>query len=105
MPMQRPGADAGTLPKRALAPQGAAEDDKARTCASSRDVDRGVRNLQFDARDVARARARAPRRAKRSGPRRRCCCRCAPQNRARRDDGDALAFVRATLLDPAYQLK
>jgi uncharacterized protein (DUF1800 family) len=80
-------------------------DDAARVERFLRAIDRGVRNVQFDAaRWLARQPGDSPVAKMQSA---RALLLPLPPVVADepRADSDALAFVRATLLDPAYQLK
>jgi hypothetical protein len=80
-------------------------DDTVRVERFLRAVDRGVRNVQFDA---ARWVARQPGDSQVARMRSAQALLLAVPPviaDAPRPDADALAFVRATLLDPAYQLK
>jgi uncharacterized protein (DUF1800 family) len=93
------------VPRTAVAPQGAADDDKVRAQRFAQAMDRGVRNVQFDAAQwIARQPGATPTEKMHSAQALLLPVDpvTAEQPRA---DGDALAFVRATLLDPAYQLK
>ena len=92
-------------PSSGLPPLDAADDDRLRAQRFAAAVDRGLRNLRFDAVQwVARRPGATPAAKHRSAqalllplpP-------LAPD--AAEGDSDALAFVHATLLDPAYQLK
>ena len=88
------------------APQGVdADDDKVRAQRfAQRD---GPRRAQRAVRRRAVGRAPAGRYADREAAigAARCCCRCRRVTADPPADADAIAFVRATLLDPAYQLK
>jgi uncharacterized protein (DUF1800 family) len=96
-------ATRNVLPKQSLAPQGMADDDKVRNMRLMREVDRGVRNLHFDATGWLASRpGTTPREKERAAQ---ALLLPLPPQAPPADDGDALAFVRATLLDPAYQLK
>jgi len=90
-------------PKMALSPLGITGDEKARAQRLAREVDRGLRTVHFDAAAWLVAR-------KGSTPGEREIAAQAlllalpPQSPPQAAD-DALAFVRATLQDPVYQLK
>ena len=73
--------------------------------ALAREADRGVRNLHFDAAALARRAQPEPRPRTRSMRRRRCCSRCRRRRHRRIRATTRSRFVRATLLDPVYQLK
>lgn len=88
-----------------LAAAPAGDQDAARTQRFVRAVDRGVRNVQFDAaRWVARQPGDTTMEKMQSAQA--LLLPLAPVIAdTPKPDADALAFVRATLLDPAYQLK
>jgi hypothetical protein len=88
------------VPGGAVAPQGAQEKMAAQRFAQQ--MERGLRNV-YDAAQWSRA-GRALRHCKLQ-PRRRCCRRAPVTADPPHGDVDAGAFVGATLLDPAYQLK
>lgn len=94
---------AGAVPKQALAPQGAANDDTARSQRLAREVDRGMRNLHFDATVWLAARVGTTTDDKERSAQA-LLLALAPQSPPPSGD-DALAFIRATLQDPVYQLK
>ena len=108
---QAPRADAAPMlppqrvPKDTAAPQGAPDDDKLRAQRFAAQVDRGLRNVHFDAALwVARQPGATPTAKMQSAQA--LLLPLAPVTAdAPSSDADALAFVRATLLDPAYQLK
>jgi len=93
------------VPKAAVAPQGAPDEDKMRAQRFVQQVDRGLRNVQFDAAQwVARRPGTTPEAKLRAAQA--LLLPLAPVTADRpHGDIDAVAFVRATLLDPAYQLK
>ncbi len=91
------------LPKQALAPQDFANDDKARTLRIARAVDNGMRNLHFDAGAwLAACAGDTP--GKKEHAAQVLLLALPPQSPPLPGD-DALAFLRATLQDPVYQLK
>jgi uncharacterized protein (DUF1800 family) len=103
-----PSSDMGTsvavaIPKQALAPSGIAGDEKARAQRLAQQVDRGVRNLHFDANEWLAARSGASPSAKEESAR--LLLLALPPQAPPSSGDDALAFVRATLQDPVYQLK
>jgi hypothetical protein len=93
----------GNAPKRALAPQGAANDDKARQQRFLRQMERGLASLDFDsarwmtqfAGTTAAERARAAQQL---------LLATAPQQQPDYD-ADSRTLVHAIVLDAAYQLK
>jgi uncharacterized protein (DUF1800 family) len=89
--------------KPAVAPQGTAVDEKTRGQRLAREVDRGLRNLHFDAASWLAARSGGTREAKERAAQA-LLLALPPQSPPPQDD-DALAFVRATLSNPVYQLK
>ena len=93
-------------PKAAVSsPQGAADDDKVRAQRFAQAMDRGLRNVQFDAAQwIARQPGATPT-AKMQSAQTLLLAMEPVIAEAPRTEGDSLAFVRATLLDPAYQLK
>jgi uncharacterized protein (DUF1800 family) len=93
------------VPKTVTAPQGVADDDKVRAQRFAQAMDRGLRNVQFDAAQwVARRPGTTPT-AKLESAQALLLPLPPVTADAPATDTDALAFVRATLLDPAYQLK
>lgn len=93
------------VPKSAVAAQGVPDQDKMRAQRFAQQMDRGLRNVQFDAAQWIARRPGATPDAKRQAAQA-LLLPLAPATADRPDgDVDALAFVRATLLDPAYQLK
>jgi uncharacterized protein (DUF1800 family) len=93
------------VPRAAVAPQGTADDDKLRAQRFAQAMDRGVRNVQFDAAHwVARRSGDTPE-AKMQAAQALLLPLEPVVADAPHPDADALAFVRATLLDPTYQLK
>jgi uncharacterized protein (DUF1800 family) len=101
--MPRDARDFAPAPKAALAPQGAGVEDKERVQRFLAQVDRGVRNLHFDAAQWLESRQGATIRDRERSAQR--LLLPLPPQTPPPGDSDALAFVRATLLDPAYQLK
>ncbi len=87
----------------AVAPQVIAIDEKARGQRLAREVDRGLRNLHFDAGVWLAARTGATPEAKEHSAR--ALLLALPSQSPPPQGDDALAFVRATLQDPVYQLK
>jgi uncharacterized protein (DUF1800 family) len=90
-------------PKQALSPLGIAGDEKTRAQHLAREVDRGLRTVQFDAAAWLVARAGSTP-ADRELAAQALLLALPPQAPPPAAD-DALAFVRATLQDPVYQLK
>jgi len=93
-------------PRAAVAsPQGAADEDKVRAQRFAQAMDRGVRNVRFDAAVwVARQAGDTP--AAKMQAAQTLLLPLTPVTAEAPDSAsDALAFVRSTLLDPAYQLK
>ena len=89
----------------AMPAQAGGGDDKVRAQRFAQAMDRGIRNVQFDAAQwVARQPGATPEAKMQSAQ-----TLLLPLEpviaEAPHADGDALAFVRATLLDPTYQLK
>jgi uncharacterized protein (DUF1800 family) len=102
-PMSAAAMPTGPVPKQALSPQGIAGDEKARAQRLALVADRGMRNLQFDAtRWLASLAGATPEDKERATQA--LLLALPPQTPAPPGD-DALAFVRATLQDPVYQLK
>ena len=93
----------GTVPKRALAPQGIAGDEKARAQRLAFQVDRGLRNLHFDAAGWLASRTGMTQADKEHAAQ--ALLLALPPQTPPPSGDDALAFVRATLQDPVYQLK
>ncbi len=92
-----------SLTKQALAPQGVPNDDKARALRVARAVDNGVRRLHFDANVWLAARTGdTPEKKERAAQ---LLLLALPPQSPPTSGDDALAFVRATLQDPVYQLK
>jgi len=93
-------------PRAAVAsPQGAADEDKVRAQRFAQAMDRGVRNVRFDAAVwVARQAGDTPT-AKMQAAQSLLLPLTPVTAEAPASANDALAFVRSTLLDPAYQLK
>jgi uncharacterized protein (DUF1800 family) len=90
-------------PKLALAPQGVADDDKARQQRFLRQMDRGIASLDFDsARWMAQFPGAAP--AERAHAAQQLLLATAPQQRPDYD-ADSRTLVHAIVLDAAYQLK
>jgi len=95
-------ASAG-VPKQALAPQGIAGDDKVRAQRLAHEADRGLRTVHFDASAwLAARKGGTP--GDRESAAQALLLALPPQSPPPGAD-DALAFVRATLQDPVYQLK
>jgi uncharacterized protein (DUF1800 family) len=95
---------AGRVPKQAVQPQGVAVDsDQQRAQRFAQAMDRGIRNLHFDAAAWVAGLPGATSAAK-SAAAQRVLLPLPPVNPAP-DDADAQALVRAALLDPVYQLK
>jgi len=90
-------------PKQALSPQGIAGDEKARAQRLAREADRGLRSVHFDAVAWLGARKTSASGGKESAAQA-LLLALPPQSPMPAAD-DALAFVRATLQDPVYQLK
>ena len=92
-------------PKPAVAPQEVPDEDKARAQRFAQQMDRALRNVPFDAAQwVARRPGTTPDAKLQAAQA--LLLPLAPVVADRpRGDVDAVAFVRATLLDPAYQLK
>lgn len=106
---QDAAADSAAAPARvaqsAAAPAGAADEDRARARRFAQRVDAGMRNLGFDAAQwVARQPGATPSAKMRAAQ---SLLLPLPPVTALPPaaDADAAAFVRAALLDPAYQLK
>jgi len=93
----------GSVPKQALSPQGVAGDEKARAQRLALLADRGMRNLQFDAAGWLALRAGATPEDKEHAAQ--ALLLALPPQTPTPPGDDALAFVRATLQDPVYQLK
>jgi uncharacterized protein (DUF1800 family) len=94
-----------TVPKAAIAPRGAQDEDKVRAQRFAQQMDRALRNVQFDAAQWVARRPGATPDAKLQAAQA-LLLPLAPVIADRpHGDIDAVAFVRATLLDPAYQLK
>jgi uncharacterized protein (DUF1800 family) len=93
------------VPRAAVAAQGIQYEDKLRAQRFAQQMDRGVRNVQFDAAQwVARRPGTTPDAKLQAAQA--LLLPLAPVTADRpHGDVDAVAFVRATLLDPAYQLK
>jgi len=90
-------------PKMALSPLGIAGDEKARAQRLAREADRGLRSVHFDAAIWLGARTGSAPGGKESAAQA-LLLALPPQSPPAAGD-DALAFVRATLQDPVYQLK
>ncbi|MFO1325085.1 MAG: DUF1800 domain-containing protein [Burkholderiales bacterium] len=93
------------IPRTVIAPQGAPDEDAARAQRFAQAMARGLANVRFDAAQwIARREGGTPMAKMRSAQ-----ALLLPLPPVTADtpaaDVDALAFVRATLLDPAYQLK
>jgi len=93
------------VPKAVVAPQGVQDEDKLRAQRFAQQMDRGLRNVPFDAAQwVARRPGTTPEAKLQAAQA--LLLPLAPVTADRpHGDVDAVAFVRATLLDPAYQLK
>lgn len=92
-------------PKAAIAPQGAQDEDKVRAQRFAQQMDRALRQVPFDAAQWVARRPGATQDAKLHAAQA-LLLPLAPVTAERpHGDVDAVAFVRATLLDPAYQLK
>ena len=92
-------------PKAAAAAQGVPDEDKVRAQRFAQQMDRAVRNVSFDAAQwVARRPGTTPD-AKLQAAQALLLPLAAVTADRPQGDVDAVAFVRATLLDPAYQLK
>jgi len=90
-------------PKRALAPQGIADDEKTRQQRFLRQMERGLASLDFDsARWMAQFPGAAP--AERARAAQQLLLATAPQQRPDYD-ADSRTLVHAIVLDAAYQLK
>ena len=90
-------------PKLALAPQGVADDDKARQQRFLRQMERGIASLDFDsARWMAQFPGAVP--AERARAAQQLLLATAPQQRPDYD-ADSRTLVHAIVLDAAYQLK
>jgi uncharacterized protein (DUF1800 family) len=94
---------AGTVPNQALSPQGVGGDEKTRPQRLALLADRGMRNLQFDATRWLASRAGATPEDKEHAAQ--ALLLALPPQTPPPPGDDALAFVRATLQDPVYQLK
>jgi hypothetical protein len=106
MAERTPPADlggAGIAPRSRLAPQGVAADDRVRALRFQRQVDRGVRDLHFDAAQWLGSRKGATM-ADREQAAQKLLLPLPPQAPPP-PASDAATFVRATLLDPAFELK
>jgi uncharacterized protein (DUF1800 family) len=106
MAQMRSAADQGgaaVAPRSSLAPQGIEGDDRERALRLQRLVDRGVRDLHFDAAQWLGSRGGATT-TDREQSAQKLLLPLPPQNPPTAD-GDASSFVRATLLDPAFELK
>ena len=90
-------------PRSALAPLGAAADDRERALRFQRQVDRGMRDLHFNAAQWLGSRKGATT-ADRERAAQKLLLPLPPQTPPP-PDSDAASFVRATLLDPAFELK
>ena len=92
-----------SAPKRALAPQGVPDDDKARQQRFLRQMERGLASLEFDS---ARWMAQFPgaNAAQRARAAQQLLLATAPQQRPDYD-ADSRTLVHAIVLDAAYQLK
>jgi hypothetical protein len=86
-----------------LSPLGIAGDEKARAQRLAREADRGLRSVHFDAAAWLGARTGSAPGGKESAAQM-LLLALPPQSPPAAGD-DALAFVRATLQDPVYQLK
>jgi uncharacterized protein (DUF1800 family) len=86
-----------------LAPTSGQDEDKARAQRFAQAMDRDIRNVRFDANDWVARRPGATSAAKMQSAQA-LLLPLAPLA-VEASDADALAFVRATLLDPTYQLK
>ncbi|MEO8751762.1 MAG: DUF1800 domain-containing protein [Casimicrobiaceae bacterium] len=93
------------IPKAAVAPQGAQDEDKVRAQRFAQQMDRSLRNVPFDASAwVARRPGATP--VAKAQEAQALLLPLAPVTAdPPRGDVDAVALVHATLLDPAYQLK
>jgi len=91
------------LPKQAIAPQGITDDDKARAQRLAAQVDRGMRNLHFDAALWLASRSGSTADEKEHAAQ--ALLLALPPQSPPPPGDDALAFLRATLQDPVYQLK
>jgi len=91
--------------KATVASQGVQDEDKLRAQRFAQQMDRGLRNVPFDAAQwVARRPGTTPEAKLQAAQA--LLLPLAPVTADRpHGDVDAVAFVRATLLDPAYQLK
>jgi uncharacterized protein (DUF1800 family) len=86
-----------------LAPTSGQDEDKARAQRFAQAMDRGIRNVRFDANEWVARRPGATSAAKMQSAQ--ALLLPLPPLAVEASDADALAFVRATLLDPTYQLK
>ena len=102
-PMAPAAMPTGGVPKQALSPQGVGGDEKARAQRLALVADRGMRNLQFDAARWLASRAGATPEDKEHAAQ--ALLLALPPQTPPPPGDDALAFVRATLQDPVYQLK
>jgi len=93
------------VPKGAVGPQGAQEEDKVRAQRFAQQMERGLRNVQFDAAQWVARRPGATPNAKLQSAQALLLPLAPVTADPPHGDVDAVAFVRATLLDPAYQLK
>jgi len=107
-----PDASAGMAPTAArpdaaamATPETAADEDKVRARRFAQQVDRSVRNVRFDAAAWVARRDGDTLPARYESARALLLPLPPVVADAPFEDADALAFVRATLLDPAYQLK
>ena len=87
------------------APQSEAEENKARARRAAQALDRGLRNLQFDAAVWVAKRQGGTPAAKMEAVQSLLLPLPAVTAEVPTTEVDAASFVRATLLDPAYQLK
>jgi uncharacterized protein (DUF1800 family) len=92
-------------PKSALAPQGAQDEDKARARRFAQTVERGLASMRFDANDWLARRPGATQDAKARAAQVLLLPLPPVGSDVPTGEVDAGSFVRATLLDPAYQLK
>jgi len=97
------GIPTGAEARPAVAPQSSAVEEKARGQRLAREVDRGMRNLHFDAAVWLAARPGATPEARERAAQ--VLLLALPPQSPPPPSDDALAFVRATLSDPVYQLK